>query len=126
VDCFNPLPKETFTLVFDPYKPISSKEIKNKLNRKGLSISDPIVEISRLRDRGVYIVSPIGKKGYKFPCNSKEIAEFFDRISLNVIPQLKRAYILHKILVGQSYGEHNIFKDDNYKLLESLIDVIVK
>lgn len=109
----------------NPYRPISSKEIKNKLSHQGLSIGDPIVEISRLRDRGVYIVSPIGKKGYKFPCNSKEIAEFFDRISLNVIPQLKRAYTLHKILVEQSYGEHNILKGDNYKLLESLIEVVV-
>ena len=109
----------------NPYRPISSKEIKNRLGRQGIAIGDPIVEISRLRDNGVYIISPIGKKGYKFPCNDKEIAEFFDRISLNVVPQLKRAHILHKILVEQSCGEYNILKDGNYGILSSLIGVIV-
>ncbi len=109
----------------NPHRHISSKEIKQKITSRGIKIGDPINEIAKLRDKGVFIVSPIGKKGYKFPCNEKEIAEFYDRLSANVVPQLKRAYILHKILVEQSFSEYNILDSDEFKTLSRLVDVTV-
>jgi hypothetical protein len=109
----------------NPFRFISSGEIKRKINTKGIKIGDPINEIAKLRDKGVFIVSPIGKKGYKFPCNENEIAEYFDRLSSNVIPQLKRGHILHKILVEQSFSAHNILCDSKFSLLSSLIDKVV-
>ena len=78
-----------------------------------------------MRDRGVFIISPQGKKGYKFPCNEKEIAEYYDRISNNVIPQLKRGYVLHKVLTEQSGATYNILATDNFSLLNSLIDKVI-
>lgn len=109
----------------NPFRIISSKEIKQKIKAKGIKIGDPINEIALLRSKGVFIISPIGKKGYKFPSNEKEIAEFLDRLSNNVIPQIKRAHILHKILVEQSFGARNILKNSKYSLLSSLIDITI-
>lgn len=42
-----------------------------------------------------------------------------------VIPQIKRAHILHKILVEQSFGARNILKNSEYSLLSSLIDITI-
>ncbi len=77
------------------------------------------------RNDGVFIVSPIGKKGYKFPCNEKEIAEYYDRISNNVIPQLRRGYVLHRVLTEQSGAAYNILGNKSFSLLSSLIDKVV-
>lgn len=108
----------------NPYRHISSREIKRKMGAKGINIGDPISEIAKLRDKGVFIVSPQGKKGYKFPCNEREIAEFFDRLLSNIVPQLKRAHILHRILIEQSFSYYNILANERFKLLRSLIDVV--
>jgi len=109
----------------NPYKHISSGEIKRKIKAKGINIGDPINEIAKLRSKGVFIVSPLGKKGYKFPSNEKEIAEFFDRLSSNVVPQLKRGHILHKILVEQSLGASNILGREEFSLLNTLINMTI-
>jgi len=111
--------------LINPFRFVSSNEIKKKIIAKGLKISDPITEISKIRDKGVLIVSPIGKKGYKLPSNEKEIAEFYDRLASNVIPQLKRGHILHRVLVEQSFSAHNILAKDSYDLLNSLINTVV-
>ena len=109
----------------NPFRPVSSGEIKKKLKLKGMKINDPINEIGKLRDEGVFIVSPLGKKGYKFPCNEKEIAEYYDRITNNVVPQLKRGYVLHKILTEQSSASYNILGTSSFSLLNALIDKVV-
>ena len=70
-----------------------------------------IEEIAYLRDSGVLIVSPLDKRGYKLPCNTDEIKRFYDRISTNVIPQLKRAFILDKVISEGSVGKINILKE---------------
>lgn len=108
----------------NPLRHISSGEIKKKISSIGLQIGDPISEIGKLRDKGVFIVSPIGKKGYKFPCNEKEIAEFFDRLSSVVVPYLERGNKLHKILVEQSVGAYNILNKEEYKILNSLMSIV--
>lgn len=105
----------------NPCKYISSGEIKRKISTKGIKIGDPINEIAKLRDKGVFIVSPLGKKGYKFPSNEKEIAEFFDRLTSNVIPQLRRGHILHRVLVEQSFSQYNILENEKFSLLNTLI-----
>lgn len=105
----------------NPCKYISSGEIKRKIITKGIKIGDPINEIAKLRDKGVFIVSPLGKKGYKFPSNEKEIAEFFDRLISNVIPQLRRGHILHRVLVEQSFSQYNILENEKFSLLNTLI-----
>jgi hypothetical protein len=109
----------------NPYRPISSGELKRKLNTKGIKINDPIHEIAQLRNKGVFIVSPLGKRGYKLSCNEKEIAEYYDRLSSNVIPQLRRGHILHKILTEQSISKYNVLGNERYSLLNSLIDKVV-
>lgn len=109
----------------NPCKYISSGEIKRKISTKGIKIGDPINEIAKLRDKGVFIVSPLGKKGYKFPSNEKEIAEFFDRLTSNVIPQLRRGHILHRVLVEQSFSQYNILENEKFSLLNTLITNVV-
>lgn len=94
-----------------PYRIICSKEIRNRLKLQNIQIASPIEEISHLRDEGVLIVSPLGKKGYKLPCNIEEIKSFYDRISTNIIPQLKRAYILDEVISEGSVGKINILKE---------------
>lgn len=108
----------------NPLRHISSNEIKKKILSLNLKIGDPITAIAQLRDKGVFVISPLGKKGYKLPCNEHEIAEFFDRLSSQVIPYIQRGQILHQILVEQSIGKYNILKKDEYSLLSSLIDVV--
>lgn len=107
---------------FYPFKIISSHQIKDRLRLKGIFIVDPIVEISHLRDCGVLIVSPLGKNGYKLPCNIEEIKSFYDRISTNVIPQLKRAYIINRVITTGSVGNINLLHD--LELLNKLVDAV--
>jgi biotin operon repressor len=110
----------------NPLRLVSSKELTRKLSSKGISTTNAINEIGKLRSKGVFIVSPIGKKGYKLPCSEREIAEYYDRVSDNVVPQLQRGYILHRILTEQSIGTYNILSNERFSLLSSLIDVVVK
>ncbi|MDR0829012.1 MAG: DUF3800 domain-containing protein [Prevotellaceae bacterium] len=109
----------------NPFRHISSKEIKQKLKSKGLTIGDPITEIAKLRDKGVFIVSSSNKKGYKLPCNENEIAEYYDRLQSNIIPQLKRGNTLHRVLIEQSVNKYNILGNEKYSLLLSLINNVV-
>lgn len=108
----------------NPKRHISSKEIKEYLTIRKFEIGDPIVKISELRDHGVIIISPIGKKGYKFPTNEKEIAEFFDRLQSNVIPQLRRCHIINDVLAKKSYGKYNVLKDGKYDKLNQLSELV--
>ena len=103
---------------------ISSKEIRAKLLSSGIDVGDPIVKISELRDNGVLIISPIGKKGYKLPNSEQEIAEFYNRLIGNVMPQLKRCRILNAKLLEESGGRYNILKSDNFKKLDKLCDIV--
>ena len=109
----------------NPLKIISTKEIFRKLEISGLSITNPINEMARLRDKKVFVVSPIGKKGYKLPCNEQEIAEFYDRFTSNIIPMLKRVGILNQILLEQSFGKYNTLGRDEYKMLKMLVDSLL-
>jgi hypothetical protein len=107
-----------------PFRVVSGKEIINKFKSCGVEIKNPINEIAKLRENGVLVVSPIGKKGYKFPCNEDEIAQFYDRFISNIIPQIKCIGILNKVLVEQSIGKINILSKDEYSTLNSLVDII--
>lgn len=96
---------------FYPFRIICSGQIKDRLRLLNLHVANPIEEIAHLRDSGVLIVSPLDKRGYKLPCNTDEIKRFYDRISTNVIPQLKRAFILDKVISEGSVGKINILKE---------------
>lgn len=109
---------------FNPMRHISSKEIKERLLSKRIDVGDPIVKVSELRDKGVLIISPIGKKGYKFPTSEKEIAEFYNRLSANIVPQLKRGYILNEVLKERSVGKYNVLDDPSFEVLYELTRVI--
>ncbi len=109
-----------------PMRHISSKEIKAFLNGKDIEIGDPIEKISALRDEGVVIISPIGKKGYKFPTSKQELAEFYNRLSCNIIPQLRRGYKLSKVLSIRGYEQYNVLNEDEFKVLRSLSDIVNK
>lgn len=111
---------------YNPLRHISSKELKERLNFKNIEIGDPIVKVSELRNNGVLIISPIGKKGYKFPTSEKGIAEFYNRLSANIIPQLKRGYILNEVLAQRSIGKYNILKDVRFEKLNALSEVVNK
>lgn len=110
----------------NPKRHISSKEIKEYLTSRRIEIGDPIVKISELRDAGVVIISPIGKKGYKFPTNEQEIAEFLNRLSSNVIPQLKRGHIINNTLAKLSFGSYNVLKSSEFELLNQLSEIVNK
>ena len=104
----------------NPRRPISSKEIKANLATRGIEIGDPITKVSDLRGKGVIIISPIGKKGYKFPTSEEELAEFYNRLSSNVIPQLIRGNKLNDVLNEKSFGKYNILGHDGFRLLGDL------
>lgn len=104
----------------NPLRHISSQEIKLNLSNKGVEIGDPIVKISELRDQGVFIISPIGKKGYKFPTSETEIAEFYNRLSCNVVPQLRRGFTMNKLLFEKTMGRINVMSNSEFALLLKL------
>lgn len=108
----------------NPFRVISSKEIKHNLQKRGIEIGDPISKISSLRDNEVVIISPQGKKGYKFPTSEKELADFYDRLRDNVIPQLRRCQTINNVLQEKSIGKYGILKHEEYKLLNKLCEVI--
>ena len=110
--------------VSNPLRLVSAKELSKKMKKLNVQANNIINEVSKLRDKGVLIVSPIGKKGYKLPCNEKEIAEFYDRFTSNIIPMLQRVGKLNQVLVEHSYGKFNILKSDSYKQLSSLIELV--
>lgn len=111
---------------YNPLRHISSKELKERLKIKNIEIGDPIVKVSELRSNGVILISPIGKKGYKFPTSEKEIADFYNRLSSNIIPQLKRGYILNEVLAQRSIGKYNILKDARFETLNTLSEIVNK
>ena len=111
---------------YNPMRHISSKELKERLLNKKIEIGDPIVKVSELRDHGVLLVSPIGKKGYKFPTSEKELAEFYNRLSANIIPQLRRGYILNEVLKERSIGKYNIMNDSRFETLSELSQLVYK
>ena len=108
----------------NPLRYISSKEIKTNLRARNVEIGDPIVKISELRDKGVLIISPIGKKGYKIPNNEREIAEFYNRLNGNVQPQLRRCIILNNVLFEQSGGRYNILSYSEFESLSKLCNIV--
>ena len=110
----------------NPKRHISSKEIKEYLTAKRIDIGDPINKVSELRDAGVIVISPIGKKGYKFPTNEKEIAEFLNRLSSNVIPQIRRAAIINDALARLSYGSYNVLKSSEFEILNKMSEILNK
>lgn len=107
---------------FYPFRIICSGQIKARLKLLNLHVANPIEEIAHLRDSGVLIISPLDKKGYKLPCNIEEIKRFYDRISTNVIPQLKRAYVLDKVISEGSVGKINILKE--MEQLSNLVRIV--
>ena len=110
----------------NPFRVISSKEIKQNLQKRGIEIGDPITKISFLRSHRVVIISPQGKKGYKFPTCEKELADFYDRLRNNVSPQLKRCRILNNVLQEKSFGKYGVLKHDEYKTLNQLCEIVNK
>ena len=110
----------------NPFRVISSKEIKLNLQKRGIEIGDPISKISYLRSCRVVIISPQGKKGYKFPTSEKELADFYDRLRDNVIPQLKRCRILNNVLQEKSIGKYGVLKHEEYRILNQLCEIVNK
>lgn len=108
----------------NPLRVISSKEIKQHLLKRGYEIGDPINKISELRSNEVIIISPLGKKGYKFPTSQKELSEYFDRLRVNVIPQLRRGHIIDKVLCEKSLGKYGILHHIEYDTLNKLCEIV--
>lgn len=109
-----------------PLRPISSKEIKANLRNRGIDIGDPIIKVSELRDKGVVLISPRGEKGYKFPYSQEEFAEFLNRLSDNVVPQLRRGYQLNKIVLEKSIGKYNVLSSSEFGLLMDLCERVME
>lgn len=108
----------------NPRRAISSKEIKANLANRGIEIGDPITKISDLRGKGVLIISPIGKKGYKFPTSEEELADFFNRLSSNVVPQLVRGNTINRVLNEKTVGKYNILGHPEFRLLCELCRMV--
>ena len=69
---------------------------------------------------GVGASNAQGKKGYKFPTSEKELADFYDRLRDNVIPQLKRCRILNNVLQEKSIGKYGVLKHEEYRIVSSV------
>ena len=110
----------------NPLRVISSKEIKSKMKSLGYEIGDPITKVANLRDRGVIVISPKNKKGYKFPTSTQEIADFYERLKSNVIPQLCRCKKIDDQLRRISIGNYGLLNTDEYKLLAKLCAIASK
>ena len=110
----------------NPFRVVSSKEIKQNLQKRGIDLGDPISKISFLRSCRVVIISPQGKKGYKFPTSEKELADFYNRLRDNVIPQLKRCRILNNVLQEKSIGKYGVLKHKEYEILNQLCEIVNK
>lgn len=110
--------------VRNPKRAISSKEIKANLGCRGIEIGDPITKISDLRGKGVLIISPIGKKGYKLPTCEEELADFFNRLSSNVIPQLIRGNTINRVLNEKTVGKYNVLGRSDFHLLCELCKTV--
>ena len=108
----------------NPFRVVSSQEIKQNLIKRGYEIGDPIAKISSLRSNEVVIISPQGKKGYKFPTSEQELADFYDRLRDNVIPQLKRCHIINNVLQEKSIGKFGILKHKEYEKLNKLCEIV--
>lgn len=107
---------------FYPFEIISSARIKRLLEKKGIVVRDPFDEIARLRDSGVLIVSPLNQKGYKLPCNIEEVMGFYERVGVNVLPQLRRVYKLNELIVSGTLGGINPLQ--NHEALRKLVETI--
>lgn len=107
---------------FYPFEIISSARIKRLLEQKGIRVRDPFDEIARLRDSGVLIVSPLNQKGYKLPCNIEEVKGFYERVGVNVLPQLRRVYKLNELIVSGTLGGINPLQD--HEALRKLVETI--
>lgn len=112
----------------NPNKLSSTKELLQLLRNYNHEISQWSLrkEIGELRDKGVLIISPLGKYGYKLPCNEKEIREFFDRLSSSIIPMIQRLSFFNDKLSILSTGNYNILSNVEYSTLLSLVNTLNK
>ena len=103
---------------------IEGVELIKYILQEWIDIGDPISKIASLRSKEVVIISPQGKKGYKFPTSEKELADFYDRLRDNVIPQLQRCQIINNVLQEKAFGKYGILKQKEYEILSRLCDVV--
>lgn len=108
----------------NPHKLSSTKELLRVANNYYLELSQWGLRkiIGELRDKGVLIISPLGKYGYKLPCNENEIEQFFDRLSSSIIPMLQRLNIFNEKLSASSTGSYDILSKSNYQVLSKLVN----
>ncbi|PRY05021.1 uncharacterized protein DUF3800 [Pontibacter ummariensis] len=75
--------------------------------------------VGPVRDEGVLIVS--SSAGYKLPCSSKDIYNFFNYYNQQIQPMLNRLNQCHKALGLATGGELNVLEEAGYTNLKKLL-----
>ncbi len=110
-----------------PKKLIETYDLIKKIKVINPNYSESLLrqDIQSLRDKGILIVSIIGKSGYKLPSSEEDIIGFYNRYMNHIVPMLKRVSISHEIIQKQTVNEVNLLSSEyNLKILRELINIV--
>lgn len=83
--------------------------------------------IACMRDKGIIIVSPQGKCGYKIPNSINDMIMFYNRYQSSIIPMLRRIQTSNELILLKIVNEINILKNaPEFTLTQALIDATIK
>ncbi|MDT0678789.1 DUF3800 domain-containing protein [Autumnicola musiva] len=110
----------------DPNRLSETYELVNILKRVNPQITVEHLReiISRLRFKGLIIVSIEGKYGYKIPNKKNDIIGYYNRYLKSIIPMLTKMRISNE-QIKKEYFDIDIFKEgENLELIQSFINAM--
>ncbi len=119
-----------YLLNIDSKRFVSSKTLLSVLNYNRdskIKTSRNLMQnvIAPLRGKKVLIASTKNDTGgYKLPSNIKDINNFIDTFNSQVAPMLSRLKICQEVLKLASIGELDILKQDKYKTIAKIMEVL--
>jgi DNA-binding transcriptional ArsR family regulator len=112
-----------------PHKLVSTKELISVVKKKTRQYSQEQLRqhIAQLRDKGLLIVSPQGRYGYKIPTSVVDVVGFYNRYYGNIRPMLQRVQRSNQKIQLQTAGQVDVLNImEHFKTLRQLIDVLEK
>lgn len=113
-----------FQSELNPNRLISTNELLIYLNNFFPNIKHERIRtlIRDLRYEGLFIVSHLGKPGYKLATKYSDVSEHFNHFLKYVVPMLQKVKILNQTLSQNSFNDINpIEKDPNMQKLKELV-----
>lgn len=110
----------------NPNRLSETHELVNILQRVNPKASIELVReiISKMRYKGIIIVSIEGKYGYKIPNKKNDLIGFFNRYLKSIIPMLQKMNIAND-KIKMEYFDINIFKEnENFEVIQQFINVM--